>query len=99
MNNIFYDIQFPDTNHPTLSLEENQIISEYLTIENSPVLFGCRTGICGTCLVEIEGNISPPNEEEKEILELLAPGNQKARLACQVKLTADIKIKPCEGEE
>ena len=99
MNNIFYKIQFTDTNHPTIYLEENQIISEHLTVENSPVLFGCRTGICGTCLVEIEGDISPPNEEEKEILELLAPGNQKARLACQVKLTADIKIKPCEGKE
>ncbi|KST67413.1 2Fe-2S iron-sulfur cluster binding domain-containing protein [Mastigocoleus testarum] len=99
MNNIFYKIQFPDTNHSTLSLEENQNLSEYLTVENSPLLFGCRTGICGTCLVEIEGDIPPPHEEEKEILELLAPGNQKARLACQVKLTADIKIKSCEGEE
>ena len=99
MNVNFYSIQFPNTNYQALSLEENQIISEHLTIENSPVLFGCRTGICGTCLVEIEGDISPPNEEEKEILELLAPGNQKARLACQVKLTADIKIKPCEGKE
>ena len=99
MNNKFHRIQFPETKYKTITLEKNQIISEYLTVENSPVLFGCRTGICGTCLVRIEGDIPPANEEEKEMLEILAPGNQQARLACQVKLTADIKIKPCEGEE
>lgn len=99
MNNKFHSIQFSETRYQTITIEKNQTISEHLTVENSPVLFGCRTGICGTCLVQIEGDIPPANEEEKEMLEILAPGNQQARLACQVKLTADIKIKPCEGEE
>lgn len=98
MNNKFHSIQFYETKYQTITIEKNQMLCEHLTIENSPLLFGCRTGICGTCLVQIEGDILPPNEEEKEILELLAPGNQKARLACQVKLTADIKITLCEGE-
>ncbi|MCJ8278916.1 MAG: (2Fe-2S)-binding protein [Rivularia sp. ALOHA_DT_140] len=58
------------------------------------MLFGCRTGICGTCLVIIEGDIPPPTEAEKELLEILAPENSKVRLACQIQLTNDIQITP-----
>ncbi|MBC6436085.1 2Fe-2S iron-sulfur cluster binding domain-containing protein, partial [Nostoc sp. HG1] len=44
-----------------MSLIPHQNLSEHLTIQNSPVLFGCRTGICGTCLVEVNGTIPSPN--------------------------------------
>lgn len=88
----YYKIQFPQTNYQPIHLEENQNLSELLTIENSPVLFGCRTGICGTCLVVVEGDIPPPLGDEKELLEILAPENPKARLACQIQLTNDIQI-------
>ena len=87
-----YKIQFPGTNYQPIDLEENQNISESLTVENSPVLFGCRTGICGTCLVVVEGDIPPPLEDEKELLEVFAPENPQARLACQIQLTNDIQI-------
>ena len=40
----------------------------------------------------IKGDIPPANEQEKEILEILAPQNQEARLACQVDCTNDIEI-------
>ena len=85
-------IQFPETNHQPIELERNKNLAEHLTIENSPILFGCRTGICGTCIVAVEGNIPPPSSEEKELLEVLAPENLKARLACQIQLTNDIKV-------
>ena len=71
-------------------------MSEHLTIENSPVLFGCRTGICGTCLVEVEeernGQLLAPAADESELLEIIAPDLSRARLACQIELRADIKI-------
>ncbi|AFY58320.1 ferredoxin [Rivularia sp. PCC 7116] len=86
------NIQFPETNYQSVELEANQNLSEHLTVENSPILFGCRTGICGTCLVIIDGDIPPASEAEKELLEILAPENPKARLACQIQLTNDIKI-------
>jgi len=86
-------ISFPNTNFSAIELEPHQPLSEYLTVENSPVLFGCRTGLCGTCLVEITGDIPPPTDEEKEVLEVLAPDNPHARLACQIDLTQDIDIK------
>ncbi|MEL6495801.1 MAG: 2Fe-2S iron-sulfur cluster-binding protein, partial [Cyanobacteria bacterium J06623_7] len=43
-------------NYQSINLEVNQNLAEHLTVENSPILFGCRTGICGTCLVIIEGD-------------------------------------------
>lgn len=99
MNKQFCIIRFPKTNYQPITLEKYQKLSESLTVQNSPVLFGCRTGICGTCLVIVEGDIPPPSEEEKEILFVLASGNHRARLACQIDLTGDIEISACEEDE
>ena len=85
-------INFTDKSYQAIVLEEHSPLSEHLTVQNSPVLFGCRTGICGTCLVVIKGDIPPASEEEKELLEVIAPNNESARLACQVDLTNDIEI-------
>ena len=60
-------------------------------------MFGCRTGICGTCLIEVEetinGELAEPTADELELLEIIAPGNLRARLACQIELRADIRIR------
>jgi ferredoxin len=89
-------IRFPSTAHSPVSLHDGANLAEQLTIINSPVLFGCRTGICGTCLIEVEEgfeNLSPADESEKEALECYAPGNARARLACQINLNCDIALK------
>ena len=86
-------VSFPGTKYSSLSLLPHQNLSEHLTIQNSPVLFGCRTGICGTCLVEVSGNISPSMPDEQEILDMLAADPTNARLACQLSLTDDIEIR------
>ena len=61
------------------------------------MLFGCRTGICGTCLIEVEeatdGELHEAAADELELLDIIAPGNQRARLACQIELRADIRIR------
>ena len=91
-----YTVEFPGTDYPSIQLEEGARLPDYLTPENSPVIFGCRNGICATCLIEIEnqdGDLSPAGEEELDTLENYAAENPKARLACQLRLTADIKIK------
>jgi ferredoxin len=91
-------ISFPGSDFVSIILECNKNLSEYLTIQNSPVLFGCRTGICGTCLVEVIGDIPPPQPDEQEMLETLAPNNPHARLACQVdNITGNIEIRKMEG--
>ncbi|NJN72479.1 MAG: (2Fe-2S)-binding protein [Limnothrix sp. RL_2_0] len=85
-------ISFPNSIFPSISLEKYDVLSEKLTVQNSPILFGCRTGLCGTCLVAVTGDIPLPKVEEMELLEILAPNDPQARLACQIELTTDIAI-------
>jgi len=95
-----HTITFPETDHAPATLPEGANLSENLTIINSPMLFGCRSGICGTCLIHVEEGyerLIPPAEQEREALEIYAPGNHMARLACQVSLVADISLKKIES--
>ncbi|MEH2124406.1 2Fe-2S iron-sulfur cluster-binding protein [Nostoc sp.] len=87
------NISFPGSDFASITLECHKNLSEHLTINNSPVLFGCRTGICGTCLVEIIGDIPPSQPDEQEMLETLAPNNPHARLACQINVTGNVEIR------
>jgi ferredoxin len=77
---------------PPVRLRRHANLSEELDVTNSPLLFGCRTGICGTCLVRVEGALPPPGDDERELLEVLAPGDPRARLACQLDLVGDITV-------
>jgi ferredoxin len=95
----FCKISFPGTDYPLLTLQPHQNLSEHLTIQNSPVLFGCRTGICGTCLVEVIGEIPPPQADEQEMLDTLAPNYPNARLACQMDITTNVEIRKLEHSE
>lgn len=90
-------ISFPGTDHTAIILDEHQKLSDHLTVQNSPVLFGCRTGICGTCLVMAIGHLTPPSPEEQELLDTLAPGDSSVRLACQIEVVGDLEIKRSEG--
>lgn len=85
-------VRFANRTHPEIVLSARSNLSEHLTVENSPVLFGCRTGICGTCLVRVEGDIPPPSDEEQDLLDVVAPNDPKARLACQLELTGDVEL-------
>ena len=49
---------------------------------------------CSTCHVHLVGGdiekLPPPSEEEEDMLDFAAGANRQSRLACQIKLTADI---------
>lgn len=87
-----FKVYFPGTEYAPISIPANRNLSEYLTLKNSPVLFGCRTGICGTCLVEVSGEIPRPDAVELETLSILTVSTTNPRLACQLQLTTDIEI-------
>lgn len=87
-------ISFPNTDHASVTLNPHTPLAGSLTVQTSPILFGCRTGICGTCLVVVTGDVSPPDADEQELLDLLAPNCLKARLACQLDITHDLEICP-----
>lgn len=105
MNKVFAFSTASDAGHVVRFVEEDRtgrrvrpgfgVLSEELDASNSPVLFGCRTGLCGTCVVEVvEGaqHLAPPNEEEREILDIYAEGRPHARLACQLDVQGDIVL-------
>lgn len=96
-----YRIEFPGTTFQPLELESDAELSLALTAANSPILFGCRSGICGTCLVEakaLNGELPPPCDGEAEALSIYAPGNPNARLACQIPLATDISLRKIAPE-
>lgn len=97
---MVYQIEFYGTSCPAVHAAENTKLSQMLTVINSPLLFGCRTGVCGTCLVQVEKGsdaLKVPDPEEVEALDIYAPGNQNARLACQLTLTGNITLKKLES--
>lgn len=62
---------------------------------STPIFFGCREAACGTCLIEISRgleNLSPVTSAERELLDVLAPNNENARLACQCTVNGNIGI-------
>jgi ferredoxin len=85
-------IKFGDVRFTPLEIEAGQGLAEVLTVQNSPVLFGCRTGLCGTCVVSVAGDVGEASIEELEILELYATGNPLARLACQLQVRGDVVL-------
>ena len=99
MSKVFR-IEFPGTDFEPLELSQGARLATELTAVNSPILFGCRSGICGTCLVEVEhepGAILEPAADETEALEIFAPGNRRARLACQMRLTGNLCLRKIEA--
>lgn len=91
-----YTLRFPDQPYPDLELAEGTALSEALDVKNSPLLFGCRTGLCGTCACVLRGAPEGPSEDEQEVLELYAEGVEGARLACQIRVRSDLTIEPLE---
>lgn len=82
---------------PPVRLPAGKNLADALTAANSPVVFGCRSGICGTCLSRATvkaGVLPPPDQDELDVLEILCPNEPKARLACRIKLGADLVIEP-----
>ena len=63
--------------------------------EGQPLEGTCEGAMaCSTCHVHLVGGdvdaLPPPSEEEEDMLDFAAGANRQSRLACQVKLTADI---------
>ncbi len=89
-------VEFPGTSFAPVDLPRHACLPLHLDVRNSPLLFGCRSGLCGTCLIEVEsdgGEIDAPDADEAEALTLYAPGNAKARLACQIRFAVDVRVR------
>jgi ferredoxin len=88
------EISFPGTRYSPVCVPDGVTLALELDASNSPLLFGCRTGICGTCVVEVTGaGALPPSADEREVLEICVPEPGRARLACQVHVTGSLQVR------
>jgi len=90
-----FRVEFPGTSYASLDLPDLANLSLALDVHNSPLLFGCRSGLCGTCVIEVDADapLLPPDAAELETLELYAGRNLHARLACQLVLSSNVRIR------
>lgn len=61
----------------------------------SNIIYGCREGDCGTCLMKVEEgweNLSTPSVVEDKILRENAAGKHQ-RLACQAQVLGDVTVR------
>lgn len=62
----------------------------------SGIVYGCREGDCGTCLMKVEDgweNLSTPSVVEDKVLREHAAGKH-FRLACQAQVLGDVTVSP-----
>ncbi len=62
-------------------------------------VFNCHGhGICGTCLVEVEGEVSEPTKMEANRMAFPPHSAHKdRRLSCQVKVVGDVRVTRFDG--
>ncbi len=83
-----------ETDKKTIDVEINAAIIDVCENEDTSILFGCRDGACGACLVRVvenPNNLSPMQEDERDFLETMA-GRPDERLACQCKVLGDVVL-------
>ncbi|MFE5946818.1 2Fe-2S iron-sulfur cluster-binding protein [Streptomyces sp. NPDC056480] len=65
------------------------------TEHNLPIVFGCRAGRCGTCLVQVlagSANFRAPTARETKTLQVL-DARPDWRLACQSIVYGDVHLR------
>jgi ferredoxin len=88
-------ITFEDINQ-TVNVPAGCRVIEISEKIGAGIIYGCREGDCGTCMMEVvEGwnNLSEPSVlEEKVLRDNMAKRHN--RLACQAQILGDCKVKP-----
>ena len=86
------------TDDLTLDVKEGYALIDMCEDHDTSILFGCRDGACGACMIRIidgKKNVSPMKEDEKDFLETMAAEDDE-RLACQCKVYGDVKVEVSE---
>jgi len=80
----------------TVSVPVGTRVIEISEKVGSGIVYGCREGDCGTCMMDVVAgwnNLTEPSVlEDKVLRENLAGKHQ--RLACQAQVLGDVTVKP-----
>ena len=88
-------VTFDSKDFQAVGLSQGDSVAEKLNIRNSPILFGCRMGICGSCAIQIESDdplAYVKTSEEIEFFSAIGRAEENLRLACQISASFDFKI-------
>lgn len=88
-------VTFSDINL-TVSVPIGSRVIEISEKVGSNLIYGCREGDCGTCLMKVEDgweNLSTPTVVEEKVLRENQAGRHY-RLACQAQVLGDITVHP-----
>ncbi len=86
------------TDNLTLDVPDGYAMIDMCDQHDTSILFGCRDGACGACMIKvIEGasNLSKMEDHERDFLETMA-AQPEERLACQCKVHGDVKVEVSE---
>jgi ferredoxin len=86
------------TDKKTIDVVEGYALIDMCEDHDTSILFGCRDGACGACMVKIisgADKISPMQDNEKDFLETMA-ARPDERLACQCKVYGDVTLEVSE---
>ena len=78
-----------------VEVPEEALLQKVCNEHRRPVLFGCRNGRCGSCLVKVlsgGSNLHPPAAREVRILDVLE-AESDWRLACQCVVAGNVHIR------
>ena len=80
-----------------IELPRNSPLTALADFQETAITFGCRSGACGSCAIEVlEGrsNLTAADNMQRSFLTTLGYPQERYRLACQCCLQGDITIKP-----
>lgn len=86
------------TDEKTIDVPDNYAMIDMCEEHDTSILFGCRDGACGACMIRVlEGqeNLSPMEDHERDFLETMA-AEPDERLACQCRVLGDVKVEVSE---
>ncbi|BBH53370.1 2Fe-2S iron-sulfur cluster-binding protein [Fluviispira sanaruensis] len=86
------------TDKKNINIEQGAAIIDVCETEETSILFGCRDGACGACMIRVlenPENLSPMEEHERDFLETMA-AREDERLACQCKVLGDVTVEVSE---
>ena len=86
------------TDDLTIDVDENYPLIDMCEDHETSILFGCRDGACGACMIRVkEGmdHLSPMEDDERDFLETMAADDDE-RLACQCRVLGDVVVEVSE---
>lgn len=82
------------TDNKTIEVPDNYALIDMCEDHDTSILFGCRDGACGACMVRIISgaeHISKMKDDERDFLETMA-AEPNERLACQCRVSGDVVL-------